>query len=149
MVLFELRSEPGHLRPAPRTIWITPLRRWMWARSALARMLEFGARKRRRAVFLVSSTSECYGDPLVHPQGLKTLLGQCGIPWDRGLAMTRANASVKHSPWAYHRKTRSPGLTSRGIFNTYGPRMKAQRWTCWFQLFLDRALRDEPITGLR
>ena len=73
------------------------------------------------ARFLLTSTSECYGDPQVHPQ-VETLLGQ-RESGRTALLLRRKQALRRGATMAYHRKHGVRTNIAR-IFNTYGPRMK-------------------------
>jgi dTDP-glucose 4,6-dehydratase len=95
-----------------------------------------------KAVFLVTSTSECYGDPLVHPQ-VETYWGNVNPVGPRS-CYDESKRFAEAITMAYHRKH---GLRTRiaRIFNTYGPRMKLNDGRV-VPTFLDQALRGEPLT---
>jgi dTDP-glucose 4,6-dehydratase len=98
--------------------------------------LEKGAR------FLLSSTSECYGDPLVHPQ-VETYWGNVNPVGPRS-CYDESKRFAEALTMAYHRKHGLRTNIAR-IFNTYGPRMKLDDGRV-VPAFLDCALRGEPIT---
>jgi dTDP-glucose 4,6-dehydratase len=104
------------------------------------RMLELALEKGAR--FLVSSTSECYGDPLVHPQ-VETYWGNVNPVGPRS-CYDESKRFAEALTMAYHRKHGLRTNIAR-IFNTYGPRMKLNDGRV-VPAFLDRALRGEPIT---
>jgi dTDP-glucose 4,6-dehydratase len=94
------------------------------------------------AMFLLTSTSECYGDPHVHPQ-VETYWGNVNPVGPRS-CYDESKRFAEAYTMAYHRKY---GLRTRiaRIFNTYGPRMKLNDGRV-VPAFLDQALRGEPIT---
>jgi dTDP-glucose 4,6-dehydratase len=105
-------------------------------RNMLQLALEKGAR------FLISSTSECYGDPLVHPQ-VETYWGNVNPVGPRS-CYDESKRFAEALTMAYHRKHGVRTNIAR-IFNTYGPRMKLDDGRV-VPAFLDCALRGEPIT---
>ncbi len=78
-----------------------------------------GAEKSAR--FLLTSTSECYGDPVVHPQ-VETYWGNVNPVGPRS-CYDESKRFAEALTMAYHRKHGLPTNIAR-IFNTYGPRMK-------------------------
>jgi UDP-glucuronate decarboxylase len=101
-----------------------------------------GLAKRCGARFLLASTSEVYGDPLVSPQS-ETYLGNvnCTGPracYDEGKRIAEALA------FDYHRVHDLQIRVAR-IFNTYGPRMAANDGRV-VTTFLRQALRSQPLT---
>ncbi len=101
-----------------------------------------GLAKEKQARFLMASTSEVYGDPLVHPQpesywGNVNPIGPRGV-YDEAKRFSEALA------FAYHR---SHGLDIRvaRIFNTYGPRMRLHDGRA-VPTFVKQALAGEPLT---
>ncbi len=108
--------------------------------EGVRRMLELA--RRHEAVFLQASTSECYGDPEVHPQpeSYRGNVSTTGIRsvYDEGKRFAEALTA------AYHREH---GLSVRiaRIFNTYGPRMRIDDGRV-LPNFIGQALRDEPLT---
>jgi dTDP-glucose 4,6-dehydratase len=104
------------------------------------RMLELAREKGAR--FLLTSTSECYGDPLEHPQA-ESYWGNVNPVGPRS-CYDESKRFAEAITMAYHRQY---GLRSNivRIFNTYGPRMKLDDGRV-VPAFLDQALRSEPIT---
>jgi dTDP-glucose 4,6-dehydratase len=104
------------------------------------RMLELALEKHAR--FLLTSTSECYGDPLVHPQ-VETYWGNVNPVGPRS-CYDESKRFAEALTMAYHRKHGVRTNIAR-IFNTYGPRMKLNDGRV-VPAFLDQALRGEPMT---
>jgi dTDP-glucose 4,6-dehydratase len=104
------------------------------------RMLELAREKRAR--YLVTSTSECYGDPLVHPQ-VETYWGNVNPVGPRS-CYDESKRFTEALTMAYHRKYGVRTNIAR-IFNTYGPRMKLDDGRV-VPAFLDQALRGQPLT---
>lgn len=94
------------------------------------------------ARFLLASTSECYGDPLVHPQR-EDYWGNVNPVGPRGV-YDEAKRFAEAMVMGYHR---FHGLESRivRIFNTYGPRMRLNDGRA-LPAFMGQALRGEPLT---
>jgi dTDP-glucose 4,6-dehydratase len=105
-------------------------------RNMLELALEKGAR------FLVTSTSECYGDPLVHPQ-VETYWGNVNPVGPRS-CYDESKRFAEAITMAYHRKHGVRTNIAR-IFNTYGPRMKLDDGRV-VPAFLDQALHSKPMT---
>jgi dTDP-glucose 4,6-dehydratase len=103
-------------------------------------MLEIARRDSAR--FLLTSTSECYGDPLVHPQ-VETYWGNVNPVGPRS-CYDESKRYAEALTMAYHR---SHGVRTNiaRIFNTYGPRMALNDGRV-VPAFLDQALRGEPLT---
>ncbi len=103
-------------------------------------MLEIALKHEAR--FLLTSTSECYGDPLVHPQ-VETYWGNVNPVGPRS-CYDESKRFAEAMTMAYHRKY---GVRTRiaRIFNTFGPRMKLNDGRV-VPAFLDQALRGEPFT---
>jgi dTDP-glucose 4,6-dehydratase len=101
-----------------------------------------GLAKARRARFLLASTSEVYGDPLVHPQR-EDYWGNVNPVGPRGV-YDEAKRFAEAMTMAYHRVH---GLDTRivRIFNTYGSRMRLTDGRA-IPTFLRQALRNEPLT---
>ncbi len=97
---------------------------------------------RNEAKFLLTSTSECYGDPLVHPQ-VETYWGNVNPVGPRS-CYDDSKRFAEALTMAYHRKYGLRTNIAR-IFNTYGPRMKLDDGRV-VPAFLDQALRGEPMT---
>ncbi len=103
-------------------------------------MLELALEKRAR--FLLTSTSECYGDPMVHPQE-ETYWGNVNPVGPRS-CYDESKRFAEALTMAYHRKHNLATNIAR-IFNTYGPRMKLDDGRV-VPAFLDQALRGAPMT---
>lgn len=103
-------------------------------------MLELAREKGAR--FLLTSTSECYGDPQVHPQ-VETYWGNVNPVGPRS-CYDESKRFAEALTMAYHRKHGVRTNIAR-IFNTYGPRMKLDDGRV-VPAFLDQALRGEPLT---
>jgi dTDP-glucose 4,6-dehydratase len=103
-------------------------------------MLELALAKGAR--YLVTSTSECYGDPLVHPQS-ESYWGNVNPVGPRS-CYDESKRFAEALAMAYHRKHGLRTGIAR-IFNTYGPRMKLDDGRV-VPAFLDQALRGLPIT---
>jgi dTDP-glucose 4,6-dehydratase len=104
------------------------------------RMLELALAKDAR--FLVTSTSECYGDPLVHPQ-VETYWGNVNPVGPRS-CYDESKRFAEAITMAYHRKHGVRTNIAR-IFNTYGPRMKLDDGRV-VPAFLDQAMRGQGMT---
>ena len=101
-----------------------------------------GLAKAKRARFLTASTSEVYGDPLVHPQP-ETYWGNVNPIGPRGV-YDEAKRYAEAMTMAYHRQQGVDTAIVR-IFNTYGPRMRAFDGRA-IPTFVRQALEDKPIT---
>jgi dTDP-glucose 4,6-dehydratase len=101
-----------------------------------------GLAKAKRARILIASTSEVYGDPLVHPQK-EDYWGNVNPVGPRGV-YDEAKRFAEAITMAYHRVH---GIETRivRIFNTYGPRMRVEDGRA-IPAFLSQALRDEDVT---
>jgi dTDP-glucose 4,6-dehydratase len=110
--------------------------------GALGTHKALGLAKERRARFLLASTSEVYGDPLVHPQR-EDYWGNVNPVGPRGV-YDEAKRFAEAMTMAYHRVH---GLDARivRIFNTYGPRMRLTDGRA-IPTFVRQALRNEPLT---
>jgi dTDP-glucose 4,6-dehydratase len=92
--------------------------------------------------FLLASTSEAYGDPLVHPQpesywGNVNPVGVRSV-YDEGKRFAEAATMA-------YRRSRGADTAIVRIFNTFGPRMKAADGRA-IPTFINQALRGEPVT---
>jgi dTDP-glucose 4,6-dehydratase len=96
----------------------------------------------RGARFLLASTSEVYGDPLVHPQP-ETYLGNVNPVGPRAV-YDEAKRFAEAITMAYHREYGLDTKIAR-IFNTYGPRMAAGDGRVVTN-FLEQALTGAPLT---
>ena len=101
-----------------------------------------GLAKAKGAKFLIASTSEVYGDPLVHPQN-ESYWGNVNPIGPRGVS-DEAKRFAEAITLAYHR---FHGLDTRivRIFNTYGPRMRLHDGRA-VPAFMSQALRGEDVT---
>jgi len=95
-----------------------------------------------RARFLLASTSEVYGDPLVHPQP-ETYWGNVNPIGPRGV-YDEAKRYAEALTMAYLRQQGVDTCIAR-IFNTYGPRMRPNDGRA-IPTFLQQALTDKPLT---
>jgi dTDP-glucose 4,6-dehydratase len=95
-----------------------------------------------RARFLMASTSEAYGDPLVHPQP-ESYWGNVNPVGVRSV-YDEAKRFAEAATMAY-RRARALDTTIVRIFNTYGPRMKPGDGRA-IPTFISQALRGEPLT---
>ena len=101
-----------------------------------------GLAKAKGARFLLASTSEVYGDPLVHPQP-ETYWGNVNPVGPRGV-YDEAKRFAEAMTMAYQRVHGLPTRIVR-IFNTYGPRMRLADGRV-VPNFIQQALRGEPLT---
>ncbi len=110
--------------------------------GALGTHKTIGLAKDKKARFLLASTSETYGDPLVNPQP-ETYWGNVNPIGLRGV-YDEAKRFAEALVMAYHR---SHGLDTRivRIFNTYGPRMRPRDGRV-VSNFIVQALQGEPLT---
>jgi len=110
--------------------------------GALGTHNALGLAKAKGARFFLASTSEVYGDPLVHPQP-ETYWGNVNPVGPRGV-YDEAKRFAEAMTMAYHRYH---GLDTRiaRIFNTYGPRMRPNDGRV-VSNFIVQALRGEPLT---
>ena len=101
-----------------------------------------GLAKWKRASFLISSTSEVYGDPQVHPQP-ETYWGNVNPIGPRGV-YDEAKRYAEALTMTYHAQQGVDTRIAR-IFNTYGPRMRRNDGRASVN-FLNQALGGKPIT---
>ncbi|MBO4544974.1 MAG: NAD-dependent epimerase/dehydratase family protein, partial [Verrucomicrobia bacterium] len=101
-----------------------------------------GLAMRNKARFLLTSTSEIYGDPLQHPQ-TEDYWGNVNTVGPRG-CYDEAKRFAEAMTMAYHREHQVETRIVR-IFNTYGPRMRLRDGRV-VPAFVGQALRGEPIT---
>jgi dTDP-glucose 4,6-dehydratase len=101
-----------------------------------------GLAKAKGAKFLLASTSECYGDPLQHPQ-TEDYWGNVNPIGPRGV-YDEAKRFAEAMTMAYHRYHKIDTKIVR-IFNTYGPRMRLRDGRV-VPAFIGQALRSEPLT---
>ncbi len=110
--------------------------------GALGTHKALGLAKAKGARLLLASTSEVYGDPLVHPQpedywGNVNPVGERGV-YDEAKRFGEALAMAYHR---YH----GVGVRIARIFNTYGPRMRIDDGRA-LPTFMSQALRGDPLT---
>jgi dTDP-glucose 4,6-dehydratase len=110
--------------------------------GALGTHNTLGLAKDKRAIFLLASTSECYGDPLVHPQS-EDYWGNVNPIGPRGV-YDEAKRFAEAMTMAYHRFHQIDTKIVR-IFNTYGPRMRLRDGRV-VPAFISQALSGEPLT---
>ena len=110
--------------------------------GALGTHNTLGLAKSKKAVYLLASTSEVYGDPLVRPQN-EDYWGNVNPIGPRGV-YDEAKRFAEAMTMAYHRYH---GLDTRivRIFNTYGPRMRMRDGRV-VPNFITQALKGEPLT---
>jgi dTDP-glucose 4,6-dehydratase len=101
-----------------------------------------GLARAKNAVFLLASTSEVYGDPLIHPQP-ESYWGNVNPIGPRAV-YDEAKRAAEAFTMAYHR---THGMKTRivRIFNTFGPRMRLNDGRA-VPNFLLQALRNQPMT---
>ena len=101
-----------------------------------------GLAKHKGAGYLIASTSECYGDPLEHPQK-ESYWGNVNPVGPRG-CYDEAKRFSEAMTMAYHR---AHGVNTHivRIFNTYGPRMRLRDGRV-VPAFIGQALTDKPLT---
>jgi len=98
--------------------------------------------RKYNAKYMISSTSECYGDPLEHPQS-ESYWGNVNPIGPRSV-YDEAKRFSEATTMAYHRYHKVDTRILR-IFNTYGPRMQLNDGRV-IPNFMKQALRDEPLT---
>jgi dTDP-glucose 4,6-dehydratase len=110
--------------------------------SSLGTHNALGLAKEKGATFLIASTSECYGDPLEHPQK-ETYWGNVNPIGPRG-CYDEAKRFAEAMTMAYHR---AHGVDTKivRIFNTYGPRMRLEDGRV-VPAFIGQALQGRPLT---
>ncbi len=101
-----------------------------------------GLAKAKNAVFLLASTSEVYGDPLVHPQP-ESYWGNVNCIGPRGV-YDEAKRFAEAMAMAYHRFHKMDTKIAR-IFNTYGEGMRANDGRA-VPSFITQALSGKPLT---
>ncbi len=110
--------------------------------GALGTHKALGLAMAKQARFLLASTSEVYGDPLVHPQP-ESYWGNVNPVGPRGV-YDEAKRFAEALTMAYHRYHKLDTRVVR-IFNTYGPRMRPNDGRV-VSNFIVQALRGEPLT---
>src|SRR5476649_1983284 len=110
--------------------------------GALGTHKALGLAKNKKARFLVASTSEIYGDPLIHPQP-EEYWGNVNTIGPRG-CYDEAKRFAEALTMAYHREHKVETRIVR-IFNTYGPRMRLNDGRV-VPAFISQALKNKPVT---
>mgnify|MGYP001601943895 CR=1 FL=1 len=110
--------------------------------GALGTHKALGLAKNKNAVFMIASTSEVYGDPLVNPQH-EGYWGNVNPIGPRGV-YDEAKRFAEALTMAYHRYHRMQVRIAR-IFNTYGPNMRLKDGRA-VPNFMVAALKNKPIT---
>jgi dTDP-glucose 4,6-dehydratase len=110
--------------------------------GALGTYNSLGLAKDKKATFLLASTSEIYGDPLVNPQS-EEYWGNVNPVGPRSV-YDEAKRYAEAITMAYHNKHNIDIRIVR-IFNTYGPRMRINDGRA-LPAFMCQALRNAPIT---
>ncbi len=125
---------------SPRDYLAFPVETLRVGSEGTRHLLEFAAESGAR--FLLASTSECYGDPLEHPQR-ESYWGHVNPVGPRS-CYDEAKRYAEAITMAFHR---AHGLRTNiaRIFNTFGPRMKLDDGRV-VPAFLSQALRGEPVT---
>lgn len=101
-----------------------------------------GLAKEKKATFLLASTSEIYGDPLIHPQ-TEDYWGNVNTVGPRGV-YDEAKRFAESLTMAYNRYHGVQTRIAR-IFNTYGPRMRLNDGRA-LPAFISQALTGQPLT---
>jgi len=110
--------------------------------GALGTHKALGLAKEKKAIFMIASTSEVYGDPLVNPQ-TESYWGNVNPIGPRGV-YDEAKRFAEAMTMAYHRYHKLQVRIVR-IFNTYGPRMRKDDGRA-VPTFITQALKNKPIT---
>jgi len=110
--------------------------------GALGTHNTLGLAKAKKAKFIIASTSETYGDPLVHPQN-ENYWGNVNPIGPRGV-YDEAKRFAEAMTMAYHRYHQVDTKIVR-IFNTYGPRMRLRDGRV-VPAFIGQALTGTPLT---
>jgi len=110
--------------------------------GALGTHKALGLAKEKKARFLLASSSEVYGDPLVHPQK-EDYWGNVNPTGPRGV-YDEAKRFGEAMTFAYHR-THGVDTKIARIFNTYGPRMRSGDGRV-VPNFITQALSGKPLT---
>ena len=125
---------------SPKDYHEHPIETLMVGSAGTGRMLDLAREKRAR--FLLTSTSECYGDPEVHPQ-VESYWGHVNPVGPRS-CYDESKRFAEALTMAYNRNHGVATHIAR-IFNTYGPRMKLNDGRV-VPAFLSEALAGAPIT---
>ncbi len=110
--------------------------------GALGTHKALGLAREKNATFLLASTSEVYGDPMIHPQS-EDYWGNVNPIGPRGV-YDEAKRYAEALTMAYHR---NHGIDTKivRIFNTFGPRMRLRDGRA-IPAFISQALVDDPVT---
>ncbi|MEE9584970.1 MAG: UDP-glucuronic acid decarboxylase family protein [Candidatus Brocadiales bacterium] len=111
--------------------------------GSLGTLNALGLAKNKKARFLLTSTSEVYGDPQVHPQP-EDYWGHVNPVGPRGV-YDEAKRFAEALTMAYHRAHNIDTRIAR-IFNTYGPRMRLNDGRV-LPAFMSQALKGEDLTA--
>ncbi|MBI4910186.1 MAG: SDR family oxidoreductase [Acidobacteria bacterium] len=125
---------------SPKFYYAYPIATLESGSTGTRNMLEITRRDNAR--FLLTSTSECYGDPEVHPQ-VETYWGNVNPVGPRS-CYDESKRYAEAMTMTYHRVYGLKSTIAR-IFNTYGPRMALDDGRV-VPAFIDQALRGEPLT---
>ena len=125
---------------SPVDYYSYPIETLMVGAQGTQNMLEIA--KAKKAVFLITSTSEVYGDPKEHPQK-ETYWGHVNPIGPRSV-YDEAKRYAEAITFAYRRTHKVDTRVVR-IFNTYGPRMNINDGRV-VPNFIDQALRGKPVT---
>lgn len=125
---------------SPKFYLMYPIETLESGSTATRNMLEVARRDNAR--FLITSTSECYGDPLEHPQ-TETYWGNVNCVGERS-CYDESKRYAEAMTMAFHRKYGVRTNIAR-IFNTYGPKMALNDGRV-VPAFIDQALRGEALT---
>ncbi len=125
---------------SPKFYLMYPIETLESGSTATRNMLEVAHRDNAR--FLITSTSECYGDPLEHPQ-VETYWGNVNCVGERS-CYDESKRYAEAMTMAFHRKHGVRTNIAR-IFNTYGPKMALNDGRV-VPAFIDQALRGEALT---
>lgn len=125
---------------SPKFYLMHPIETLESGSSATRNMLQIAHRDNAR--FLITSTSECYGDPLEHPQ-VETYWGNVNCVGERS-CYDESKRYAEAMTMAFHRKHGVRTNIAR-IFNTYGPKMALNDGRV-VPAFIDQALRGEALT---
>ena len=110
--------------------------------GSLGTLNMLGLAKKKNAVFLLASTSECYGDPLVHPQ-TEEYYGNVNPVGPRSV-YDEAKRFAEALTMSYNRFHNVDTKIVR-IFNTYGPRMRINDGRV-IPTFISQILENKPLT---
>jgi dTDP-glucose 4,6-dehydratase len=110
--------------------------------GALGTHKALGLAKEKKAIFMIASTSEVYGDPLINPQ-TESYWGNVNPVGPRGV-YDEAKRFAEAMTMAYHTYHKMPVRIVR-IFNTYGPRMRRHDGRAVPE-FINQALQNKAVT---